>query len=217
MARMRGSMAAALSAKPPSRRCRRCRHAASRRVAREQAVDGGAEVIGADFGRGEVAGRAAALAAEGGVEGDGEEAALGQRLGVEARDLLLDGAVGAADGDGRQTSFGPEGLVEVGRKGDAVAVVKGNFRVFDLVALREGLVPFTGQFQRLHIVCFYRFGYIRLTGGAGRSRREAHGGEQQPGVQTHLLLHWVVRFAGFNMGRRHRPFCRYKGNRFVAE
>src|SRR6266536_6078549 len=74
-----------------------------------QVVDGCAEVLDEDVGGGEVAWLAAAVAVERGVEGERDEAAQGHVLGVDARALLLDGAVGRADDDRR----GLRGLVEV--------------------------------------------------------------------------------------------------------
>ena len=79
-------------------------------VAHEQAIDRGTEVVGADLGRGEAARFAAALAAERRVEGQRQESPLGKRLGIEARHLLLHGAVGAADSDGGQAAGRSPGL-----------------------------------------------------------------------------------------------------------
>ena len=64
-------------------------------------------------------GLAAALAGEGGVKGDGEEATLCQRLGVEAGALLLHCPKGAADGHGGQPALGVLRRVLVRRQGDA--------------------------------------------------------------------------------------------------
>ena len=63
------------------------------------------EVLGVDVRGGGVPGLAAALAREGGVEGDGEEAPLRQRLGVEAGALLLYRPKGPADGHGGQLAL----------------------------------------------------------------------------------------------------------------
>lgn len=82
------------------------------------------------------------------------------------------------------------GFVEVGRQRDAVAVVEGDFRVQDLVALREGLVPFGSQLQSLHIGMFYVF--LSLTGHArGRCRcgQEQH---EHAGCRSHS---GVLRFS----------------------
>jgi hypothetical protein len=74
-----------------------------------EVVDGCAEVLDEDVGGGEVARLAAAVAVERGVEGERDEAAQGHVLGVDARALLLDAAVGCADDDRR----GLLGLIEV--------------------------------------------------------------------------------------------------------
>lgn len=66
-----------------------------------QVIDRRAEIVGADFRRGQIAGRTAALAVERRVERDGQKTALGERLGVAARHLFLDGPVRSAYGDGR--------------------------------------------------------------------------------------------------------------------
>ena len=118
-------------------------------VAVGQIIHGGAEVLRVNVRRGHVAGLSAAFARERGVEGEGQEATLGQGLGVEAGCLFLDSAEGAADGDGGQLARGVLGDVEVGGKGDAVAVVEGDLRMIHLVALREHLVPLLRQCQFL--------------------------------------------------------------------
>src|SRR5216117_814724 len=66
-----------------------------------QVVDGCAEVLDEDVGGGEMARLPAAVAVERGVEGERDEAAQGHVLGVDARALLLDAAVGCADDDRR--------------------------------------------------------------------------------------------------------------------
>ena len=124
-------------------------------VAGGQVVYGGAEVLGVDVRRGHAAGLSAALAGKRRVEGEGQEAALGQCLRIQARGLLLDGAERSADGNGREWARGPFGLVEVGGQRDAVAVAEGHLAVAYLVALRESLVPFRGECQFFHkaVVC----------------------------------------------------------------
>ena len=112
-----------------------------------QKVHGRHEVLGVDVRGGHIAGEAAALAGEGGVEGQGQKAALGHGLGVQAGALLLHRAEGAADRDGREPALPLLGDVEVRRQGDAVAVDKGDLLVPDLLAPREGLVPGPGELQ----------------------------------------------------------------------
>ena len=99
------------------------------------------EVLGVDVRGGGVPGLAAALTGEGGVEGDGEEAPLRQRLGVEAGALLLHRPKGSTHGDGRQLSRGVFRRILVRRQGDAIAVDEGDFLVIHAVALGKGLVP----------------------------------------------------------------------------
>ena len=149
--------------------------------ARGEVVDGGAEVLGVDVGRGHIAGLPAALAGEGGVEGEGQEAAFGQRLRVAAGHLLLHGAERAADGDGGQLARGVLGDVEVGGEGDAVAVVEGDFRVVHLVTLWEYLVPLLGQCQLFfHCVIGFNGLIVRflpaLPAAGGEEEGEAEGG-----------------------------------------
>ena len=149
--------------------------------ARGEVVDGGAEVLGVDVGRGHIAGLPAALAGEGGVEGEGQEAAFGQRLRVAAGHLLLHGAERAADGDGGQLARGVLGDVEVGGQGDAVAVVEGDFRVVHLVTLWEYLVPLLGQCQLFfHCVIGFNGLIVRflpaLPAAGGEEEGEAEGG-----------------------------------------
>ena len=105
------------------------------------------KVLGVDVRGGGVPGLAAALAGEGGVESDGEEAPLRQRLGVEAGALLLHRPEGAADGHGGQFALGVLGRVLVRRQGDAIAVDKGDLFVVHTVALGKGLVPILGQLK----------------------------------------------------------------------
>ena len=77
-----------------------------------QEVDRGAEVLGVDVGRSDVARAAATLAGVGGVKCQGGEPALGQGLGIETARLLLHRAKGATDGDGRELAAVDE-LAEV--------------------------------------------------------------------------------------------------------
>ena len=124
-----------------------------------KAVHGGEEVLRVEVGAGHAARLAAALAGEGRVEGDREEAVFREVLRVEPARLLLDRAEGAADGDRRERAFRPLGLVEVGGELDAEAVPEGDLGVFDLIGKRERLVPFLRQLQ----------------GGSGSGERRAGG------------------------------------------
>ena len=85
---MRGSAAAALSAIPP--------HVSTV----GEVVHRGHEVLGIYVGGCHVAGRAARLAREAGLEGDGQVARLSQVLSVQAAGLLLYGAERPAHREG---------------------------------------------------------------------------------------------------------------------
>lgn len=65
-----------------------------------EVVDGGAECLYVVLGRNGVARLAVAAAPVGEVDGDGDEALLGELGGVEVGALLLDGAHGVTDGNG---------------------------------------------------------------------------------------------------------------------
>ncbi len=112
-------------------------------------VDGGREVFDVDVGRGYASGHPAALAGKGGVEGDGQKSALGELLGVKAARLLLDGAEGAAHGDGGQRGGGAFGFVKVGGEGDPIPVDKCDFCMVNFVALGEYFVPLLSHVERL--------------------------------------------------------------------
>ena len=150
--------------------------------ARGEIVDGGAEVFGINVRRSHITGLPAALTGEGGVEGDGQEATLGQRLRIAAGHLLLHGTERAADGDGGQFACGILGNIQVGGEGDAVAVVEGNLRVVHLVALWEYLVPLLSQNQ-LFFHCVIGFNGLivmflpALPAAGGEEEGEAEGGE----------------------------------------
>lgn len=142
VALMRGSLAAALSANPPQPQMPRMpMRPGSTSFAGGQVIDRRAEIFRADFGRSEVAGRAAALSVKRGVECDGQKAALGEGLRITARNLLFHRPVRAADRDGGQASPRILRFIHVCGERDAVTVVESDFRVFHSVALREGLVP----------------------------------------------------------------------------
>ncbi len=124
-------------------------------VAHGQEVDGGLEVLDIDVRGVHVAGLAAGLAGEAGVEGDGEVAALRHRLRVQAAALLLDGAEGAGHGQGGQLALRPLGPVQVGDQGDAEAGAEGDLLAVYGVGPREDLVPLGGRFGSLmsHVSC----------------------------------------------------------------
>ena len=86
---------------------------------------------------------AAAFADVGRIVGDGDEAALGHRLGIEARRLFLHGAVRPANHECGMPLRAIDVLrdVEVGDQRDAEPVVEGDLPVIDAIALGEGLVP----------------------------------------------------------------------------
>ena len=109
-----------------------------------EAVDGGEEVFGIEVGGGDVARVAAAFAGVGGIEGEGQEAAGGQGLRVEAGALLLDGAEGAADGERRQGAPGLGGTVEVSGERDAEAVAEGDLGAAHARVGRKGLAALGG-------------------------------------------------------------------------
>ena len=112
-----------------------------------QKIDRGGKVLGVDVGRGDVARCAAALAGVRRVKGDGQEAACGELLCIQAGALLLYRAERAAHSHGGELSGGIFRLVEIGGKLDAEAVVKRDLAVVNGVILREGLVPFLREGQ----------------------------------------------------------------------
>ena len=141
VALMRGSLAAALSEPAPTADAENADAPGIDIFAGGQVIDRRAEIFRADFGRSEVAGRAAALSVKRGVECDGQKAALGEGLRITARNLLFHRPVRAADRDGGQASPRILRFIHVCGERDAVTVVESDFRVFHSVALREGLVP----------------------------------------------------------------------------
>ena len=109
-------------------------------------VNGSQEVLGVDVGRSHAAWLATTLTRKRGVEGDGEETALGHVLGIDAARLLLHGSERSGDGDGRQLALGILRRVHVGCELDTVAVVERDLLVVHLVTLGERLVPLLSQF-----------------------------------------------------------------------
>ena len=114
-----------------------------------EVVDGGLEVFRVDVEREDVARMAATLTRKRGVEGQRDEAALGECLCVKSAGLLLDAAEKSADGDGGQLARSAFGHVEIGGQGEAKMVVEGHLAVLHTVALGEHFVPFCGQWQSL--------------------------------------------------------------------
>ena len=105
-------------------------------------VDGGAEILGIDVRRSDVARLAAAFSGIGPIESHRDEATLRHRLRVKARRLFLHRTKRATDGKRRQAPVGPVlGQIQVARQGDAVAVLEGDLLMIDLLASGEGLVP----------------------------------------------------------------------------
>ena len=93
----------------------------------------GAEVLGIDVRRGDVARLAAALSGVGRIERQRDEAALRHGLRVQARRLLLHRAERTADGERRQPLAGAVlRQVQVAGQGDAVAVLEGDLLMIDL-------------------------------------------------------------------------------------
>ena len=135
-----------------------------------QKIDGCGEILGVDVGRSHIAGFAAAFAGEGRIEGDGQKSAFGHDLGVQPAGLLLDGAEGAADGEGGKfCAAAVLGNVHVGGESDSVAVFEEHFFMLHLLAFGEDLVPFLFKLRR----------------GGRRFRREGgprqrHGAEGRP-------------------------------------
>jgi hypothetical protein len=74
---------------------------------------------------------------------DGDEAALGHRLRVEAGGLLFHGPVRPTHDERRVASRAVDSLrhVEVGDERDAQAIAEGHLAVLDALALRKRLVP----------------------------------------------------------------------------
>ena len=114
-------------------------------VARDEVIDGGAEIFGADIDGDGVSDIAAAFARERGIESDGEETVFGERLGIAPGGLFFDGAEGTADGDSREFSGFIFGHIEIGGDGNAETIFEDDFLVIDFIALREGFIPFFGE------------------------------------------------------------------------
>ena len=142
-------------------------------IARREIVDRRTEILRVDIGRGNVAGFAAALSRIRGVERYGQESALGQRLRIQPRRLLLHRPERPANGYGRHRHLGILRHVEIRRKRYTVTVAERNLRMCHLVALREDLVPLARHIQTLHIVVLFSF----ITGrpAASLCRKQAYG------------------------------------------
>ena len=126
-------------------------------IARREIVDRRTEILRVDIGRGNVAGFAAALTRIRGVERYGQESALGQRLRIQPRRLLLHRPERPANGYGRHRRRGILRHVEIRRKRYTVTVAERNLGMCNLVALREDLVPLARHIQTLHIVVLFSF------------------------------------------------------------
>ena len=92
-------------------------------------------------------------------------------LGIEAGGLLLHGAEGAGNGDGRKGAFSLFRHIKIRGELDAVAVVERDFAVIDQFGLRECFIPFLRKIQGAHMLFF---GCFRLAGkqhqGCGEDR-----------------------------------------------
>ena len=114
------------------------------------------KILGIDVRGSSVPGIPTALAGKGGVEGDGQEAPLSQRLGIQAGALLLHRPKGSADGHGGQPALGALRRVLVRRQSDAISVDKGDLFVVHTVTLGKGFVPLLGHTE------FFRFQHVSL-------------------------------------------------------
>ena len=112
-------------------------------------IDGRLKILHVDIGRVHRPGEAAGFAGEGGIEGDGEEAALRHRLCVETGGLLLAGAEGAGDSQRRELALCMLRDIHIRRKGDAEVVDESHLFVIDFIAFRKHLVPFLRELQLL--------------------------------------------------------------------
>ena len=128
-------------------------------VAHGQEIDRGGKVLSVDVGRCDIARCAAALAGVRRVKGDGQKAARGELLRVQAGALLLHGAERAAHGHGGEGALRALRLVEIGGELDAEAVVKRDLAVVNGVVLRERLVPFLregqGAVHAFYLLCWF--------------------------------------------------------------
>ena len=141
---------------------------------------------------------AAALAREGGVEGEGHEAARGQLLRVEPRGLLLDGAEGSADGHGRITlrSVVALGQVEVARQLGAEAVLEPHALHIDRgVDLEDARV--VGQPIDRRCWPLFLFRFLPIGHAAGVQRAEQRQGDDQVSSHAFHFLVLVIRISRF--------------------
>ena len=115
-------------------------------------IHGRQEVLRIDVRRRHHAGFTTGFAGKGGIKGNREETSLGHMLRIDAGRLLLYGAKGAGDCDGRQLAFRILGNVQIGSQFNAKTIVESDFAVIDQFGFREGLVPFLGESQGIHIL-----------------------------------------------------------------
>ena len=91
------------------------------------------KVLGVDIGGGHATGLSTRFAGKGRVEGQGEEPAVCHFLRIQAARLLFNRAERARNGKRCQFALGAFGLIQVGGKRDAVAVMEGDLAVVDLI------------------------------------------------------------------------------------
>ena len=113
-------------------------------VAADEVIDRRLKVLGVNVRRGNVARLSRRFARVGRIKRDGQESALCKRLRVEPRRLLLHRSERSRDRNRRKTPSCAFGLVHVRRERDAEAVLERRLAMFDLVRLRERLVPYVG-------------------------------------------------------------------------
>ena len=122
-------------------------------VARDKIIHRRLKVLRVDVGRSHVARFAARFAGEGRIERDCQETAFGERLRVEAARLLLNRAERTGNRDCRKLSAPRLRLVHVRSERDAETVRESRLGVFNLLGLRERLVPILNEFETICVCC----------------------------------------------------------------
>ena len=153
-------------------------------IAHRQEVDRGGKVLGVDVGRGDIARRAAALAGVRRVKGDGQKAARGELLRIQAGALLLHGAERDAHGHGGEGALRALRLVEIGRELDAEAVVKRDLAVVNGGVLRERLVPFLRESQGAVHAFYLLYRFYAMAAPMARAVSSAGWPAMAPGSVT---------------------------------
>ncbi len=130
----------------------------------DKKIDCGAEIFSVDVRRCHISGLSAALAGKGGVKCKRVEPALCHLLSIQTGTLFLNRPKRATHSDSRKLTGCSLGNVNIGGKGDSIPVGKCHLHVFDFVAFREHLVPFSCQskfFNVNRVVVVVHFGNIK--------------------------------------------------------